>query len=228
MRIRTNAAPRMPLLPALHTSLALASFLLPICAAQAQETLTFENAPIQYIHNGGGKQNLGAFYGGVAFGNMQVLDSALGTLPYNASIFPAHSGTAVAGYFSGKTSQLTFPVPVSDVSFYYTVAAGADVTVTDMTLGGLKNTFTLPSDPGSSNLFSFADTGITQLVFQNGAAVLTLDDLSFAPTPPAVPEAASAASLGVGLALLAALCRRSRAKGKSPINLLDKVRATIV
>ena len=203
---------RRPWLPILRASLALGS-LLSGGAAQAQMTLTFEHAPIQYIHNGGGKQNLGAFYSGVTFSNMQVLDSALGSLPFNAASFPPHSGTAVAGYFSGKTSQVTFAAPASGVSFYYTVAAGADnVTVTDITLGGLKNIFTLASDSGSSNFFSFADVGITKLVFRNGAAVLTLDDFSFTPAPPAVSEAASAAPLGLGLFLLALLWRRSRAQ----------------
>ena len=146
-----------------------------------------------------------------------MLALALGTLPHRAASFPAHSGTAAAGYFSGKTSQVTFAAPASGVSFYYTVAAGADnVTVTDTTLGGLKNTVTLASDSGSSDFFSFADVDITQLVFRNGAAVLTLDDFSFAPAPPAVPEAASAVPLGVGVVLLAVLCRRSRAQGKEP------------
>ncbi len=215
MRVPTMLVSQRRWIPTARLSLALGC-LLPACAAQAQTTLTFENAPTKYIHNGGGKQNLGSYYSGVTFSNMQVLDSASGFLPYNSSAFPPHSGTAVAGYFSGKASDVTFAAPVSDVSFYYTVASGVnDVSVTDMALGGVTSTFLLPSNPGSSDLFSFMDTGITQLIFKNGAAVLTLDDLTFTPSPLPVPEAASAVPLGMGMVLLAALWRRSRAQAKA-------------
>lgn len=179
--------------------------------AQAQTTLTFENVPITYVHNGGGKQNLGSYYSGVTFSNMQVLDSARG--PFNSAGFPPHSGTAVAGYFSGKTSTVTFAAPVSGVSFYYTVADGVtNVTATAVDQGGTQSVFSLPSDYGSSDLFSFADSNITQLIFQNGAAVLTLDDLTFTPSAP-VPEVSPLASLALGLIVLGFLGRRSKHLG---------------
>jgi hypothetical protein len=132
------------------------------------------------------------------------------TVPnYNYIGFPPHSGSGALGSPSGPITA-TFSLPVFGVSGYYADLGTFTVSAYDSS-NNLISTAQYSADLGSSDPFSVAGSGISEVVFSSsaGPGTMVLDDISFTQMS-TVPEPSSIVFLGFGLLGLAVGMHRNQ------------------
>lgn len=139
---------------------------------------------------------------GVTFANAEELVN-----PF----FPTHSGMGVVTNAPNPTMTVSFAVPQSTVSGYYSSPFSFDMKAYNAA-GQMLDTVGLGADvnagAGASDLFTIGGTDISSIEFNVPVAgYMTLDDLSFQSSS-AVPEPSSIFLLGSGLLAAAGALRR--------------------